>query len=53
MTTLAVIAGAALLLLLAGGVWYLERKFENLGKHLPAALEHWEKEIEKLEKPKG
>ncbi len=53
MTTLAVIAGAALLLLLAGGVWHLKRKFENLGKHLPAAPEHWEKEIKNLENPKA
>lgn len=52
MTTLAIIVGVGLLLVVAA-VWFVKRKFERLGKHLPAALEHWEEEIKNLEKPKG
>jgi len=52
MTTVVVIAGAVLVLAVAAG-WYLKRRFERMGRHLPGALEQWEKEIEKLEKPKG
>lgn len=52
MTLIAAIAGAGLLLLVAG-VWFIKRKLATMGQHLPGALEQWEKEIEKLEKPKG
>lgn len=52
MTTVAIIAGAVLVLV-AAGVWYAKRKLERMGQHLPGAIEQWEKEIEKLEKPKG
>jgi hypothetical protein len=52
MTTVAIIGGAVLLLAVAAG-WYVKRKLERMGRHLPGALEQWEKEIEKLEKPKG
>lgn len=52
MTTLVAIAGAVLLLVVAG-VWFVKRKLERMGQHLPGAIEQWEKEIEKLEKPKG
>jgi len=52
MTTVAIIGGAILVLAVAAG-WYLKRRFERMGQHLPGAIEQWEKEIEKLEKPKG
>lgn len=52
LTTLAVIAGGILLGTIAG-IWFLKRKLAGLGQGLPGALEQWEKEIEKLEKPKG
>ena len=52
MTMLVIIGGAALVLVVAAG-WYVKRRFERMGQHLPGALEQWEKEIEKLEKPKG
>jgi len=52
MTTAAVIGGAVLVLVVAA-VWLVKRKLERMGQHLPGALEQWEKEIEKLEKPKG
>lgn len=52
MTTLFVAASCLAVLVVAAG-WYLKRKFERMGQHLPGALEQWEKEIEKLEKPKG
>jgi len=52
MTMLVIIGGAALALVVAAG-WYVKRRFERMGQHLPGALEQWEKEIEKLEKPKG
>ncbi len=35
------------------GVWFLKRKLADMSEHLPGALQQWEKEIEKLEKPKG
>jgi len=52
MTMLVIIGGAALVLVVAAG-WYVKRRFERMGQHLPDAIEQWEKEIEKLEKPKG
>jgi len=52
MTMLVIIGGAALVLVVAAG-WYVKRRFERMGQHLPGAIEQWEKEIEKLEKPKG
>ena len=52
MTMVAIIGGAVLVLVVAAG-WYLKRRFERMGQHLPGAIEQWEKEIEKLEKPKG
>ncbi len=52
MTTIAIIGGAVLVLVVAAG-WYIKRRFERMGRHLPGALEQWEREIEKLEKPKG
>ena len=52
MTMLVIIGGAALVLVVAAG-WYVKRRFERMGQHLPGALAQWEKEIEKLEKPKG
>jgi len=35
------------------GVWFLKRKLASMADGLPGALQQWEKEIEKLEKPKG
>lgn len=52
MTTVAVIV-VAVVLGLAVGVWVVKRKLATMGQHLPGAIEQWEKEIEKLEKPKG
>jgi len=52
MTTIAVIAGAAFLLLVVG-LWFLKRKLAAMGQHLPGAMERWEEEIKNLEKPKG
>ena len=52
MTTLAVIAGVALLPV-AAGAWFVKRKLAGMGQHPPVALEHWEEEIKNLEKPKG
>lgn len=52
MTILLIVAGALLLLTLAG-VWVLKRKLAAMAQHLPDAIQQWEKEIEKLEKPKG
>lgn len=52
MTTVAVIV-VAVVLVLAVGVWVVKRKLADMGEHLPGAIEQWEKEIEKLEKPKG
>ena len=52
MTTVAIIGGAVLVLAVAAGL-YVKRRFERMGQHLPGAIEQWEKEIEKLEKPKG
>lgn len=52
MTALVVVASLALLLVVAAG-WFVKRKLATMGQHLPAAIEQWEKEIEKLEKPKG
>ena len=48
---LAVVAGIVVGAVL--GVWLLKRKLGSLGEGLPGALQQWEKEIEKLEKPKG
>ena len=53
MLTGIVIALALLVVLVAAGVWFLKRKLGEMGQHLPDALQQWEKEIEKLEKPKG
>ena len=51
-TTLLVAAGCIAVLVVVAG-WYVKRRFERMGQHLPGALAQWEKEIEKLEKPKG
>ena len=48
---LAVVAGIVVGAVL--GVWFLKRKLATMVEHLPGALQQWEKEIEKLEKPKG
>ena len=48
---LAVVAGIVVGAVL--GVWFLKRKLADMGQHIPGALPQWEKEIEKLEKPKG
>jgi len=48
-----VIVVAAVLIVACTGVWFLKRKLASLGEGLPGALQQWEKEIEKLEKPKG
>ena len=53
MTTVAIIAGGAMLVLVVAAGWYVKRRFERIGQHLPGAIAQWEKEIEKLEKPKG
>ena len=47
------LALGALVVLAVVGVWLVKRKLADMGQHLPGALQQWEKEIEKLEKPKG
>jgi hypothetical protein len=47
---IAVVAFAALI---TGAVWLIKRKLARMAEGLPGALQQWEKEIEKLEKPKG
>ena len=51
--TIALAALGVPVVLAVVGVWFLKRKLANMGQHLPGALQQWEKEIEKLEKPKG
>ena len=53
MTIVLLAADALFVLLTVVGVWFLKRKLGEMGQHLPGALQQWEKEIEKLEKPKG
>jgi len=36
-----------------GVIWFIKRKLARMADNLPGALQQWEKEIEKLEKPKG
>ncbi len=36
-----------------GVIWFIKRKLARMADSLPGALQQWEKEIEKLEKPKG
>ena len=35
------------------GVWFAKRKLASMAEGLPDTLQQWEKEMEKLEKPKG
>ncbi len=51
--TIVLVALGVLLVLIVSGVWFAKRKLADMGQHLPGALQQWEKEIEKLEKPKG
>lgn len=51
--TIALIVVAVLLLVGGVGIWLIKRKLASMADHLPGALQQWEKEIEKLEKPKG
>ena len=51
--TIVLAALAILVVLVVVGVWFLKRKLATMGQHLPGALQQWEKEMEKLEKPKG
>jgi len=39
--------------LATAAVWLLKRRIATMGAGLPGALDQWQKEIEKLEKPKG
>jgi len=50
---IALIVFAALLLVGIMAVWLIKRKLAGMAEGLPGALQQWEKEIEKLEKPKG
>ena len=52
LATLLLILGAAIVLI-GLGVWLVKRKLASMASGLPGALQQWEKEIEKLEKPKG
>lgn len=51
--TIVLIALVALAALAALVVWLIKRKLATMADGLPGALQQWEKEIEKLEKPKG
>ncbi|HXE76060.1 MAG TPA: hypothetical protein VNN18_10550 [Candidatus Xenobia bacterium] len=51
--TIVLLALVVLVVVAALAVWLLKRKLADMGEGLPGALQQWEKEIEKLEKPKG
>ena len=51
--TLLLVGLSALILGGLGVVWFIKRKLARMADNLPGALQQWEKEIEKLEKPKG
>jgi len=51
--TIVLIALVVLVALAALAVWLIKRKLASMADGLPGALQQWEKEIEKLEKPKG
>ena len=53
MITIVLIGLVAILLVGGLGVWLIKRKLASMADGLPGALQQWEKEIEKLEKPKG
>ncbi len=53
MLTIFLVSVGVLAVLVGVGVWAAKRKLADMGQHLPGALQQWEKEIEKLEKPKG
>jgi hypothetical protein len=51
--TVAAVVIALILLAIVCGMWFIKRKLARMADGLPGALQQWEKEIEKLEKPKG
>ncbi|MCI0401949.1 MAG: hypothetical protein L0212_00315 [Acidobacteria bacterium] len=51
--TIVLIALGVLVALTVVAVWLIKRKLASRADGLPGALQQWEKEIEKLEKPKG
>ncbi|MGH9787998.1 MAG: hypothetical protein ACRD4U_04750 [Candidatus Acidiferrales bacterium] len=51
--TLLLVALLVFIVVGLGVVWFIKRKLARMADNLPGALQQWEKEIEKLEKPKG
>jgi len=51
--TILLVALLAFIVVGVGVVWFIKRKLARMVDKLPGALQQWEKEIEKPEKPKG
>jgi cell division protein FtsL len=51
--TIALIVLVVLVAIAVVTVWLIKRKLASMADGLPDTLQQWEKEMEKLEKPKG